>query len=127
MVVFLVIGCTSSFGLFFAEFMVEFRAPASSITIALSVQTIVFSVSCMYLMLKLTKIPYLSTELNPINLLLKLIDNDFFIYGLNSPQSWILLLYFKNSTIKMTSIYQTNCHVYTEDTRVNYKNKISKT
>lgn len=53
-IVFLVIGCTSSFGLFFAEFMVEFRAPASSITIALSVQTIVFSVSCMYLMLKLT-------------------------------------------------------------------------
>lgn len=48
MVVFLVIGCTSSFGLFFAEFMVEFRAPASSITIALSVQTIVFSVSSLF-------------------------------------------------------------------------------
>lgn len=48
MVVFLVIGCTSSFGLLFAEFMVEFRAPASSITIALSLQTIVFSVSSLF-------------------------------------------------------------------------------
>lgn len=48
MVVFLVIGCTSSFGLFFAEFMVEFQAPASSITIALSLQTIVFSVSSLF-------------------------------------------------------------------------------
>nr|XP_022339925.1 monocarboxylate transporter 12-like [Crassostrea virginica] len=47
-VVFLIIGCTSSFGLFFAEFMTEFQAPASSITIALSIQTIVFSLSSLF-------------------------------------------------------------------------------
>ncbi|XP_056006169.1 monocarboxylate transporter 12-like isoform X5 [Ostrea edulis] len=46
LVVFLVIGFMSSFGIFFAEFMSEFNAPASSITIALSLQTVVFSLSC---------------------------------------------------------------------------------
>ncbi|XP_048744845.2 monocarboxylate transporter 12-like isoform X3 [Ostrea edulis] len=45
LVVFLVIGFMSSFGIFFAEFMSEFNAPASSITIALSLQTVVFSLS----------------------------------------------------------------------------------
>nr|XP_022339928.1 monocarboxylate transporter 12-like isoform X2 [Crassostrea virginica] len=44
-IVSLIIGSASSFGLFFAEFMTEFQAPASSITIALSIQTIAFSIS----------------------------------------------------------------------------------
>ncbi|XP_061194279.1 monocarboxylate transporter 12-like isoform X1 [Saccostrea echinata] len=47
-VVFLVIGCTSSFGLFFAEFMSEYKASASSITVALSVQTVIFSFSSLF-------------------------------------------------------------------------------
>ncbi|XP_062616851.1 monocarboxylate transporter 13-like [Saccostrea cucullata] len=50
LVVFLVIGCTSSFGLFFAEFMSEYKASASSITVALSVQTVVFSVASLFAM-----------------------------------------------------------------------------
>ncbi|XP_061171310.1 monocarboxylate transporter 12-like [Saccostrea echinata] len=49
-VVFLVIGCTSSFGLFFAEFMSEYKASASSITVALSVQTVIFSFSSLFAM-----------------------------------------------------------------------------
>ncbi|XP_078312312.1 monocarboxylate transporter 13-like isoform X3 [Crassostrea virginica] len=47
-IVFLIIGSASSFGLFFAEFMTEFQAPASSITIALSIQTIAFSISSLF-------------------------------------------------------------------------------
>lgn len=48
MVAFLVIGCITSFGVFFAEFMVEFKASASSITIALSIQSIVFTLSSLF-------------------------------------------------------------------------------